>query len=173
MPLTLPYTFDTSDVWRTILKGAIGLVALVTLLALVSLALGRWPAALALSVCGVLLFFFARILIRFQTGSAGTLSAERVVVEPKRLLWFSLPGPFGTYELQRFSAVRVEFQMGPIDPGVQGGPNELVWLVGRPGTPDIVLARTDDGAGRRLGEEFGAALGLPVEEKGAPKVIRL
>ena len=70
--------------------------------------------------------------------------------------------------------MRVEFRSGPGSPDVQGGgPNELVWLVGNPGTPDIVLALTHDGAGRALGREFGALLKLPVEEVGAPIEIRL
>jgi hypothetical protein len=68
----------------------------------------------------------------------------------------------------------VEFRSGPIGPAVQGGgPNEVVWLVGRPGTPDIALARTDDRAGRAVGQELGALLELPVEEMGAPTVLHL
>jgi hypothetical protein len=51
--------------------------------------------------------------------------------------------------------------------------NEVVWLVGKPGTPDIALARTDHGAGRSLGRQLGALLELPVEEVGAPKKIHL
>jgi len=90
------------------------------------------------------------------------------------LLGIALPGPKGAYTLDRFSAVRVEFRSGPSAPDIQrDGPNELVWLVGKPGTPDIVLARTDDRAGRALGREFGALLKLPVEEVGAPKEIRV
>jgi len=96
------------------------------------------------------------------------------VIEPNVLLGIALPGPKGTYTLDRFSAVRVEFRSGPGRPDVQGGgPHELVWLVGNPGTPAIVLALTQDGAGRALGREFGALLKLPVEEVGAPKEIRL
>ncbi len=48
----------------------------------------------------------------------------------------------------------------------------MVWLV-RSGTPDIALARTNDGAGRGVGRELGALLNLAVEEVGAPKVIKL
>ncbi len=73
------------------------------------------------------------------------------------LLGIPLAGPNGTYALDRFSAVRVEFRSGPIGPGIQGGPNELIWLVGKPGTRAIVLARTDDRAGRALGWEIRRA----------------
>jgi hypothetical protein len=171
--LALPYEFDTSDVWRTILKGAFGLTALITLSLLYTLASRQWGAAALLAVISAMLFFFTRLFFRFQTGSAGTLSVDRVVIRPNKLLWFSLPGPTGTYTLDQFSAVRIEFSSGPVQPGVQGGPNEVVWLVGRPGTPDIALARTQNGAGRGVGQEFSALLKLPVEEVGAPKVIHL
>lgn len=120
-----------------------------------------------------MLFFFSRLFLRYQTGSAGTLSADRIVIQPNTLLWFSLPGPVGTYTIDRFSAVRVEFSMGPVQPGVQGGPNEVVWLVGRAGTLNIALARTSDGAGRVVGRELAALLNLPVQEVGAPKIIEL
>jgi len=134
----------------------------------------QWTTALGLTLMELVVFVFTQLFIRFQTGSVGTLSSDRVVIEPNALLGIALPGPKGTYTLDRFSALRVEFRFGPARPDVQGGgPNELVWLVGKPGTPDIVLALTEDGAGRTVGREFGALLKLPVEEVGAPKEIRL
>jgi len=51
---------------------------------------------------------------------------------------------------------------------VQGGPHERIWLVGKNGTPDILIARTQREAGRALAKEFGAVLALPVEEKRKP-----
>ena len=173
VPLTLPYQFDTSGVWRSIIKGTLGLTLVITLSLLYALISRHWAAAAPLALCSAMLLFISRLFFRFQTGSAGTLSAECVVIYPNRLFWLSLPGPAGTYMLDRFSGVRVEFSMGPVEPGVQGGPNEVVWLVGRPGTPDIALARTSDGAGRGVGRELGALLNLPVQEVGAPKVIKL
>jgi len=174
VPITLPYRFDTSDVWRTILKGAFGLNALLAFcLAFTVLVSRQWTTALGLALMELLVLFFTRVFIKFQDGSVGTLSSDRIVIEPNVLLGISLPGPNGTYSLDRFSAVRVEFRSGPMRPDVQGRPNELIWLVGKPGTPDVVLARTEDGAGRALGREFGTLLALPVEEVGAPREIRL
>src|SRR5439155_26677034 len=122
----------------------------------------------------LVVFVFTQLFIRFQTGSVGTLSSDRVVIEPNALLGIALPGPKGMYTLDRFSALRVEFRSGPARPDVQGGgPNGLVWRFGKPGTPDIVLALTEDGAGRTGGRGCGALLKLPVEEVGAPKEIRL
>jgi len=172
--ITLPYRFDTSSVWRTILKGAFGLNALIVFCILYTLLISRqWTTALGLTPMELVVFVFTRLFIRFQTGSVGTLSSDSVVIEPNALLGIVLPGPKGTYTLDRFSALRVEFRSGPARPDVQGGPNELVWLVGKPGTPDIVLALTENGAGRLLGQEFSALLKLPVEEVGAPEEIRL
>jgi len=122
---------------------------------------------------GLFVLVFTRLLVKHQEGSVGTLSPDRVDVEPNVLFGVSLPGPNGSYPLDRFSAIRVEFRSGPIQPGVQGGPNEVIWLVGRNGTPNVALARTDEGAGRIVGKQFGAALGLPVEEVGAAREIRL
>src|SRR5262249_61605340 len=86
------------------------------------------------------------MFVSAQTGSVGTLSSDRLVIEPNMLFGIALPGPKGTYTPDRFSAVRVELRSGR--PDVEStGPHELVWLVGRPGTPDVLLARTDDRAG--------------------------
>jgi len=174
MAIVLPYRFDTSSVWRVILKGAFAFNALIVFCILYTVLIShQWTAAIGLTVIELLAVGFTRVFIGYQTGSVGTLSSERVVVEPNVLLSVALPGPKGTYPLDRFSAIRVEFRSGPVSPEVQGGPHELVWLVGKPGTPDIVLAQTQDRAGRALGREFAELLRLPVEEVGAPITIEL
>jgi len=172
--VALPYEFDTSSVWHTILKGAFALNALLIVSILYSLVSRPWTTVIGLLLIELLVVVFTRVFVRFQEGSVGVLTSDRVVVEPNVLLGIALPGPKGSYELDRFSAVRVEFRSGPIGSDVQGGgPNEVVWLVGRPGTPDIALALTADRAGRAVGQEFGALLKLPVEEVGAPREIHL
>lgn len=174
MAITLPHRFDTRSVWRTIVGGAFALNAVLLLGVAFTLLVARDAArTLGLVVVELVVLWFTRLLLAHQEGSAGTLSADRVDVEPNVLLGIPLPGPQGTYALDRFRAVRVEFHSGRTEPGVQGGPHEVVRLVGRPGTPDVVIARTDDRAGRPLGRELGALLGLPVEETGEPRNIRL
>ena len=113
MALVLPYEFDTTDVWRMILKGAFGFTLLIALMLLHVLISGQWAVAVPLALISAALLFFTRLLIRFQTGSAGTLSVDRVVIRPNKILGFTLPGPAGTYTLEMFSAVRVEFRAGP------------------------------------------------------------
>ena len=173
--ITLPYEFDTSDVWRTILKGAFGLNALMIACILYGVVVSRqWMTVLGLAAIELLVVVFTRVFVRFQEGSVGVLTSDRVAIEPNVLFGVVLPGPRGTYALDRFCGVRVEFRSGPMGPDVQGGgPNEVVWLVGKPGTPDVALALTDDRAGREVGKQFGALLGLPVEEVGAPIEIQL
>src|SRR5512137_366825 len=175
VPITLPYRFDTSSVWRTILKGAFAINAVLLFGMLYTLVVRReWATSLGLALCELVVFGFTRIFIRFQEGSVGTLTSDRVVIEPNVLLGIPLPGPSGTYALGRFAAVRVEFRSGNVTTSPNAGrPNEVVWLAGRPGTPDMALALTDNRMGRDVGREFGALLKLPVEEVGAPKVITL
>jgi len=172
-PLALPYRFDTSDVWHLILRYAFGLNAVLLAGILFTVLVSHeWPKALGLVVMELVVLVFTRTFVRFQTGSVGTLFPDRIEIESNVLLGIPLPGPKGTYALDHFSAVRVELWPGPIGPG-QGGPNEVVWLVGTPGTPNVALARTQDRAGRALGRDFGTVLGLPVEEIGTPREIRL
>jgi hypothetical protein len=171
--ITLPYRFDTSNVWHTILKGALGLNA-VLLLGVIFAAVRRpWPVTLGLVITELMVLGFTRVFFKYQEGSIGTLSRDRIDIESNAVLGLSLPGPRGGYALNRFSAIRVEFRSGPIQPDVQGGPNEVVWLVGKAGTPNVALARTQRGDGRAVGRQLGALLELAVEEVGAPREIRL
>ena len=171
--IALPYRFDTADVWRTILKGVLALNAILIAGVVVALVSRPWPAALALALSELLVLAFTRLCYRQQEGSVGTLYRDRVEIESNAVLKVPLPGPGGTYSIDRFTAIRVEYRSGPIDPGVQGGPNEVVWLKGGPGTLDIAIARTDGGAGREVGRRFAELLALPVEETGMPKLIRI
>jgi hypothetical protein len=53
-------------------------------------------------------------------------------------------------------------------PGVQGRAHERVCLVGKDGTPDILIARTALDTGRPLGDGIAKVLNLPYEERLAP-----
>jgi hypothetical protein len=172
--IQLPWSFDTTSVWHTILKGAFGLNALLGLGLVLKLMSGRWLDAAGIAVAEAMVAGFTVVFIRHQEGSRGTLFHDRVTVEPNAVLGVPLPGPRGSYALQQFRGVEVEFRAGrpSTDPNA-AGPHELVWLMGRPGAPNIVLARTRDGAGRALGQEVGAVLALPVSEINAPLRFRL
>jgi hypothetical protein len=172
--MTLPYRFDTTSVWHTILKGAFALNALLVFGIALKLFTGDWPTALGLVVVEAMVLGITRLFLRFQSGSIGTVYRDRVEVEPNALLGVPLHGPSGTYARERFSAVRVEFMIGPVDPDAQSrGPHELIWLAGKDGTPDVLIARTDRRSGPTVGGEIAPLLALPVEEKNPPKVIKL
>ncbi|MEO8008508.1 MAG: hypothetical protein ABI728_08325 [Betaproteobacteria bacterium] len=51
MALTLPYEFDTSDVWRLILKAMSGLTLLITLALAYTLVSRQWTAAAPPALC--------------------------------------------------------------------------------------------------------------------------
>lgn len=174
MAITLPYRFDTSSVWHTILKGAFALNGVLVLGVLFKLFTGQWLTALGVVFAEAVVFGFTRVFVRQSSGSVGILYRDRVQIEPNAIWGIGLPGPAGTYVIDRFSGVRVEYMVGPIIVDAPSpGPSELVWLAGRSGTPDVLLARTSDRAGRAVGAEFGELLGLPVEKKNAPKVVTL
>ena len=70
MAITLPYRFDTSSVWRTIIKGAFALNGLIVFGILYSLLLSRpWTTALGLTLVELVVLVFTRLFVRFQTGS--------------------------------------------------------------------------------------------------------
>jgi hypothetical protein len=113
-----------------------------------------------------LLAWFGRLFLENLQGSRGTISADAVVVERVPLFGFHLAGPEGSFAVGRFQAVRVEQAPAPML--AQGRAHARVCLAGKAGTPDILIARTDPEAGRALGAELAAALGLPCQERQEP-----
>src|SRR5690349_16276586 len=93
--IALPYRFDTRSVWHTILKGALGLNALLLLSLLVALVARPWSVVLGLLVLELTVLWFTRIFVNNQEGSSGILTADRVDVEPNTLFGITLPGPRG------------------------------------------------------------------------------
>ncbi|MEA2712900.1 MAG: hypothetical protein QOK27_861, partial [Gemmatimonadales bacterium] len=72
--------------------------------------------------------------------------------------------------ISQFQAVRVERVPNPIGIPIeiQIKPHERVYLVGKMGTPDILIARTHLDAGRTLGNELSTAMKLPYQEQDFP-----
>lgn len=168
MPVALPYRFDTSPVVKVILRGVLGLLLLVIVPGMVySLFVSHNDAAaVLLLLVGLIVTSFGRLFLRNLGGSHGTISADAVVVEPATLYGIRLHGPSGRFPLHRFKAVKVELVPPPL--WSQGGPHERVSLAGKDGTPDILIARSSGDAGRVLGRDLSAALGLAYEEESVP-----
>jgi hypothetical protein len=167
MMVTLPYRFDTSGVVKTILSGMLGLLLVVLLGILYSLLVTHdRVAALALLIAATMLTYFARQFFKNLTGSLGTITADAVIVEPVWLLGIRLAGPAGRFPITSFQTVRVDRISSSVN--VEVGPHERVCLVGKNGVPDILIARSDWEAGRTMGTQVAAVLGLPYEERIVP-----
>jgi len=167
MAITLPYEFDTSGVVKLILRGVLGLLLVVLLGILYSLLVSHSIfAAMQLLLVAAVAKYFGSLFLRNLTGSVGTITADAVVVLPDQLYGFRLAGPAGRFPISQFRAVRVDRIPNPI--GIQILPYERVCLVGKKGTPDILIARTDRNAGRTVGNELASAMKLPYEEQVVP-----
>lgn len=167
----LPYRFDTSRIWRTILTAMMAMEAVILAAVLYALLVSRDVEVLVpLAMSAAILAFFIRRFFRFHNGSIGTITADRVVVRPGTLFGMTLPGPRGEYTIDQFSTVRIELMSGPagLHDVMQGGPHERIWLIGKEAAPAVLVARTDHEAGRALGKQLAAALRLPVEETHEP-----
>jgi hypothetical protein len=167
MAITIPYTFDTTGVNRTLLKGGLGLQVIVVLGVLYSLLVSHnLVAALGLVLISFLSGFFATRIWPVLEGSVGSATEREVVVRRGEVFGIRLPGPVGTFNAQDFRALRVEASSGPVT--ALGGAHERVYLVSREGIPDILVARTDRSdvaRGAELARDLGATLGLPFDER--------
>jgi hypothetical protein len=168
MTVTLPYEFDTIGIVKVILKGAMALLVVVVVPGILySLFVSHSVAAtVQLLLIGALVAYFGRLFFRNLSGSLGTITTNTVVVQPSRFYGIRMAGPAGTFPLQQFQAVRVERIFGPI--GLQARWHERVCLMGRNGTPDILIARTELDAGMVLGHELATLLQLPYQEEVVP-----
>ncbi|MFL5403860.1 MAG: hypothetical protein ACJ8BF_13695 [Gemmatimonadales bacterium] len=171
MPIVLPYEFDTSGVVKVILRGTAAVLLVVLLGIGYSLLVSHdHIAAVQLLLIAAIAGYFARLLHRNLTGTVGTISSDAIVVEPVELFGIRLAGPAGRFPIGRFDAVRVDCITHPVSIPLetQIRPHERVYLVGKEGTPDILIARTDRDVGRLLGRELAAGLSLPYRDQEAP-----
>jgi hypothetical protein len=171
MAITLPYEFDTSGVVKLIIRGVLGLLLVVLVGVLYSLLISHSNvAAIQLLLIAAIATYFGRLFLRNLTGSLGTITADAVTVQAGRLYGIPLAGPTGTFPIGEFKAVRVERITNPIGIplGTQIKPHERVYLAGKHGIPDILIARRHLDAGRILGNELAAAVKLPCQEQIAP-----
>jgi hypothetical protein len=171
MAITLPYEFDTSGVVKQIMGGVLGLLLIVLLGVLYSLLVSHSIAAtIQLLLIAAIAAYFGRLFLRNLTGSVGSITTDAVMVQPGELLGLRLTGPAGRFPISQFQAIRVERVPNPlgIPINTQIQPHERVYLVGKKGTPDILVARTDRDAGRTVGNELATALRIPYHEEEFP-----
>jgi hypothetical protein len=168
MTVTLPYGFNTSRIVEGVLKSAVALVVVVVVPGvLYSLFVSHsTAAAIQLLLIGALVIYFGTLVFRNLPGSRGAITATRIDVQPGRLFGLWMAGPKGTFAPEQFRVVRVERIFGPI--GALARWHERVWLLGRAGTPDILIARTERDAGTLIGHALATLLGLPYEDVAVP-----
>jgi hypothetical protein len=171
MAITLPYQFDTSRVVKQIMGGVLGLLLVLLVGVLYSLLISHSTAAtIQLLLIAAIATYFGRLFLRNLTSSVGTITTDAVVVQAGELLGIRLTGPAGRFPISQFQAVRVERVPNPIGIPIetQIRPHERVYLVGKTGTPDILIARTHLDAGRIVGNELATAMKLPYLEEDFP-----
>lgn len=165
--VTLPFRFDTGRVVKQIMAGVLALLGIAAVGILYSLLVTRSMATAAqLALIGLITAYFGHKFLRHLTTSTGIITAESVTVEPAQLLGLRLAGTSGQFSLGRFEAVRVD--RVTLSTNVQVGPHERVYLAGRSGTPNILIARTSADAGRTLGHDLATAIKLPYQEQVVP-----
>jgi hypothetical protein len=168
MAITLPYEFDSSRVVKQIMGGVLGFLLALLVGILYSLLVSHsLAAAIQLLLIAAIATYFGGLFHRNLIGSVGTITADAVVVQPGQVLGIRLASPAGRFPISQFQAVRVERVPNPIGIPIetQIRPHERVLLVGKNGTPGILVARTHLDAGRTLGNELATALKLPYQEQ--------
>jgi hypothetical protein len=168
--MPLPFEFDTLGSVRTILRAIGGAAALVVIPGLLYMLVIKRSVTGAAQIVGlgVLLASFGYVVFSRLGGSAGRITRDAVEVEPVAFYGFRMPGPAGRFPLRQFAAVRVERISRRIDTTPSTRRHERVWLVGRDGAPDILVARTAREAGVTLAHRLGETLDLPVETVESP-----
>src|SRR6266404_7865992 len=123
MAVTLPFEFDTSGVVKLILRGVLGLLAIVVVPGILySLLVSHsTAAAVQLLLVGALIAYFGRLFLRNLEGSRGTITSDGVVVERGRVYGIPMAGAEGRFPLQQFRAVLVERVL--VLTGPQTGPH--------------------------------------------------
>ena len=168
MTFALPYSFDTTTIFRGVMKGAAWLEAVIVVgIGYSLLVTSSMVAVVQLLLIGVVAGWLAVVIFRHSEGSIGTITRDAVTVERAPAVFGTrLPGPVGRFPLDRFAAVRAEEAFGPIGTGYAPRAHALVYLVGKPGTPDILIARVPT-VGVTVGREIAATLNLPFEDRKA------
>jgi len=171
--ISLPYEFHTASTWRRIGRIALGLLALVVVLPLVALAIGKPAAALQLTlVLAIALFVAFRLRGIASFGAVGTVTAAEVVARPMRVWGIPMRVSAGRFPIAGFHAIRLVRRL--VSP--RGGPVRDVGdvqLLGRDGIPDIDVFSGPVHDARAAAADFCALLELEFVEGVPPGMTRI
>lgn len=160
---TLPYHFDTSTMWGSILKGGMLMTLFLAAILLVGLLMGRFMAILPVAAFIALMVYVLRKAATLEVGSVGTITRDAVQLNRGTLFGRVLPGPSGTYPIHQFRAVQIEKITSSVLQRSPSGPPRLwIYLVGDGATPTIRVADEDEDS--QVGEELAVLLNLPCEQ---------
>jgi hypothetical protein len=166
--ISLPYAFDTSAIWRRIVRNVlIGAIAGV-LLVVVALASGKVGGAAGLTVALGIAAWIARRASAFPMGAAGVVTDTEVETRPVRVFGYSLSVPVGRFPINQFQRINVVEHVMPLRPGTSGTNTGDVLLVGKPGTPNIQVAFANIDHALEVALELGQLLALDVQRVDAP-----
>lgn len=164
MAFELPFDFDTRRETRLVLKGVIGLLALMVVFAMVMLfARHDVRGAAGTLLIDAVLLGFGHVVRVHMTGAEGRITRDAVQARAGRAWGIALPGPVGTFALHDFRAVHVCYHLDTSNGAAPSNRFEHVTLLGRPGTPDVCVLRAPRMRGTSQGEALAAVLGLPCE----------
>lgn len=166
--ITLPYDFDTTARWRTIVKLVFTVVGLVLVAIGGALINGELGGASALALCLAILTWLLRRGRTLPMGAAGRLTARAIETRAVKVLWFALRVPAGRFSIDRFQSIAVVEQIVLPRPGGTGTNTGSVRLVGKSGTPDIEVAYGVIGEALDVARELAGLLGLEWRRQDAP-----
>jgi hypothetical protein len=166
--ITLPYDFDTNPLLKLVLHAVIGLLAVVVIPGILYSVFYShdWVVVVELALIAAIVGYFSITFGRHLASTSGTITKEFVVIWPVTFYGLRVSGADRRYSIAQFSAVRVESISTAAN--VRRGQHERVSLVGRDGAPNILVARTENFAGKALGQQLAAALNLDFREQSAP-----
>ena len=120
--IILLYRFDTSNVWRTILEGALGLNALLALGILFTLFVSReWTATVGLVLTELVVLGFTQVLLKAQEGVDWDPQCRRDVRHDRG----RAPSPFRQSVPARYARARRRLRQDAVASGA-GGPRDRV-----------------------------------------------
>lgn len=171
--ISLPYDFDTATIWHRIAQMALGFLALIAFVAVVSLLVGKTLAAVQLTlVLAIALLFAFKLRGMASFGATGTITATEVVARHVSVYGIPMRVPTGRFPIAEFRAIRlvrrlVSSRNGPLtDVGD-------VYLVGRESAPDIQLFSGPADEAKAAASDFCALLNLEYLEGVPPGTTRI
>jgi hypothetical protein len=171
--ISLPYDFDTATIWHRIVQIALGVLALIAILAAVSLLVGKTVAALQLTlVLAIALFFAFKLRGIASFGATGTITATEVIARPVSVYGIPMRVPTGCFPIAEFRAIRLVRRLASSRAGPVTDIGD-VYLVGRESARDIQVFSGAADKAKAAASDFCTLLHLEYVEGAPPGTTRI